>query len=147
MYTFFTRRFPKQAPSNIFVRQRNRLVNYDPNTNLMLIEHDRNRLVVDCTLLSQVKFRPKTLLQFIGEAEAWKVNKILMIEICRLYDSHLCAYSQPPQSIAFQIPNLQSPLILRARIVRNINGLDLGLYDEVLQIRRQFEAERSELNF
>jgi hypothetical protein len=32
-------------------------------------------------------------------------------------------------------------LVLRARIARNVDGLDVGLYVQALQVRRKFEAE------
>ncbi len=34
---------------------------------------------------------------------------------------------------------------LRVRVARNVDGMDVALYDEVLKLRRQFEAERAGL--
>ncbi|CAM6090023.1 unnamed protein product [Calypogeia fissa] len=38
-------------------------------------------------------------------------------------------------------PEFPSQLMLQARVGRNVDGLDLDLYDKALQIRRQFEQK------
>jgi len=35
----------------------------------------------------------------------------------------------------------QEGLILRARISRNVDGLDVSLYEQALSLRRKFEAQ------
>jgi hypothetical protein len=32
--------------------------------------------------------------------------------------------------------------MLEARVARNVDGLDVGLYDEALKIKRQFDAKQ-----
>jgi hypothetical protein len=37
----------------------------------------------------------------------------------------------------------QAGLVLRARVARCVDGLDLALYEEALAVRRQFEAAQT----
>ncbi|KNC97385.1 uncharacterized protein SPPG_07312, partial [Spizellomyces punctatus DAOM BR117] len=116
-----------QSMSGSSVRVIGTLLTYDTNTSLAVIEHARSQLVVDLSLLGPFSNRTKSLLQFIGEVETW----------------------QPPPNLPFScLPSAsRNYLILRARIARNVDGLDLSMYDQALQIRRKFEVERESLNF
>lgn len=35
--------------------------------------------------------------------------------------------------------------VLEARVARNVDGLDIGLYDEALRLKRQFEAKAQQI--
>jgi hypothetical protein len=35
--------------------------------------------------------------------------------------------------------------VLEARVARNVDGLDVGLYDEALRLKRQFEAKAQQI--
>jgi hypothetical protein len=37
--------------------------------------------------------------------------------------------------------------ILRARLMRNVDGLDVKLFEKALEVRRKFEQEREHLSF
>ncbi|KAI8918301.1 telomere-capping, CST complex subunit-domain-containing protein [Powellomyces hirtus] len=99
------------------------LVAFDSTHTLALIEHAGAHLIVDAALLGPFHHRLKSLLQFIGEVErGWK----------------------PPKDLPFELPP-GPQVLLRARIVRNVDGLDLPLYDQALEIRRKFDRERATL--
>ena len=38
----------------------------------------------------------------------------------------------------------QDPVLLQARVVRNVDGMDMDLFEGALKIRRNFEAELKE---
>ncbi|RKO93863.1 telomere-capping, CST complex subunit-domain-containing protein [Blyttiomyces helicus] len=97
------------------VRVLGKLISYDVPTNIAVIEHGGERLLVDVTLLGDFPHRLKSLLQFIGELE-----------------------DHAPHAGGGSV-------VLRARIVRNVDGLDLKLFEQSLLIRRRFEDERTRL--
>ncbi|KAJ3020922.1 hypothetical protein HKX48_009526 [Thoreauomyces humboldtii] len=107
----------------VSVRVLGTLVAFDSTNSLALIDHLGARLTVDAQLLGPFHHRLKSLLQFIGEIDRQWV---------------------PPPNIAFEPPRPpRGPgMVLRARIVRNVDGLDVPLYDQALQIRRKFDAQR-----
>ncbi|KAJ3034926.1 hypothetical protein HDV00_004536 [Rhizophlyctis rosea] len=111
------------------VRVLGKLLAFDPVNNMAQIEHAHTNLVVDTSLLGNFSHRNKSLLQFIGELDDWVVP----------------ARQQMPSSPATHAGG--EYVILRARIVRNVDGLDLTLYDKALQIRRKFDEERSHVEF
>ncbi|RUS22041.1 telomere-capping, CST complex subunit-domain-containing protein [Endogone sp. FLAS-F59071] len=91
------------------VRVNGTLLEYDAHANRAVIEHEGARLLVDTSLLGVFPHRERSLFQWIGEIS--------------VSDEHTAA----------------APLILRARVVRNIDGLDLRLYEQAVRLRRRFE--------
>ncbi|KAJ3047092.1 hypothetical protein HK097_000244 [Rhizophlyctis rosea] len=111
------------------VRVLGKLLSYDPHHSLAQIEHASKTLTIDTTLLGDFPYRVKSLLQFIGVLEDWR----------------------PPVQHKLQTTPTKHAgnghVILQAKIMRNVDGLDLTLYDKALQIRRQFEEERARVEF
>ncbi|KAJ3150402.1 hypothetical protein HDU89_003183 [Geranomyces variabilis] len=112
----------RQFGNQVSVRVLGRLVDFDPIHNLALIEHRGASLAIDAALLGPFHHRIKALLQFIGEVERnWT----------------------PPETLPFQLgPGAHHP-ILRARIARNVDGLDVPLYEQALEIRRRLDIKRA----
>ncbi|KAJ3282629.1 hypothetical protein HDU76_008672, partial [Blyttiomyces sp. JEL0837] len=53
---------------------------------------------------------------------------------------------KPPSKTNTTTNNIKH-VILRALIMRNVDGLDEALFEKALRLRREFEAERASLNF
>ncbi|TPX57463.1 hypothetical protein PhCBS80983_g03805 [Powellomyces hirtus] len=128
------------------------LVAFDSTHTLALIEHAGAHLVVDAALLGPFHHRLKSLLQFIGEeaAETFVASSTLLdalvVPCCHIWliDTTNLIPLQPPKDLPFELPP-GPQVLLRARIVRNVDGLDLPLYDQALEIRRKFDRERATL--
>ncbi|TPX53977.1 hypothetical protein SeMB42_g00509 [Synchytrium endobioticum] len=105
---------PTRDLSGESARVLGKMISRDPHTNRCTIEHNNARLLVDVALLGMdVTLRHKSLYEFLGELE--------------------------PMDDASA--HGQQTLILKARIVRVMDGVDLTLYDQAVKIRRKFEAE------
>eukprot|EP01119_Soliformovum_irregulare_P024357 TRINITY_DN8714_c0_g1_i1.p2 TRINITY_DN8714_c0_g1~~TRINITY_DN8714_c0_g1_i1.p2 ORF type:complete len:122 (+),score=17.32 TRINITY_DN8714_c0_g1_i1:2-367(+) len=91
------------------VRTFGRLKEYHPTKNQIRIEYKNQVLLVDIGHLATFPYKMNTLLQCIGEIES--------------YTSNL----EDPET-----------KILRARVVRNVDGLDTALYEKALKIRNSF---------
>ncbi|KAI8818896.1 telomere-capping, CST complex subunit-domain-containing protein [Fimicolochytrium jonesii] len=103
------------TPQPLSVRVLGTLIAYDSNNSLALIEYGKARLVVDTALLGPFRHRLRTLLQFIGDVECdWR----------------------PPNRVSFDPPNVG--VVVRARIVRNVEGLDVRLYEQAMKLRLEF---------
>jgi len=76
-----------------------------------------------------------SLLQLIGE-----LKQTLDQPEVPLHQSH-----QSNSDIHFfallRVGGQGSPYILEARVARNVDGLDVGLYEEAIRIKHQFDAK------
>jgi hypothetical protein len=106
--------------SNCFFQ--NRLSLYNVNSNLALIETHTSNLLIDTSLLGVFPHRLKSLYQFIGELQP-------------LPDKEKGQFPTAPR------------LQLKARIIRNVDGIDTALYDKVLDAWRQFDTTRHSLGY
>ncbi|KAJ1980669.1 hypothetical protein H4R35_001038 [Dimargaris xerosporica] len=96
------------------------LKHYDASTDLAIIEQG-GRMAVDTRLLGPFAYPLQSAVMFIGEVEAAQHEQ-----------------SHPElQSLTLPLP------ILRARIARCVDGLDLHLYKSAIQIKRTFEQRWS----
>ncbi|KAJ3162963.1 hypothetical protein HDU88_006455 [Geranomyces variabilis] len=147
--TYFTAAKCHDSVLSHFRNPANRLVEFDPIHNLALIEHRGASLAVDAALLGPFHHRIKALLQFIGEVERdWIVsfglhNEPVIRYLCAIYADERDISVQPPETLPFQLgPGAHHP-ILRARIARNVDGLDVPLYEQALEIRRRLDIKRA----
>ena len=100
---------------------------FDVDRNLVRVEHKGVQLVVDRELVPELQVQRGSLFQFIGEVTQFQARALSR---------------SPPHPIPAHPPRcLQPQLQLRARVARIVDGLDLELYDEALQVRRAFEEE------
>ncbi|KAI9143193.1 telomere-capping, CST complex subunit-domain-containing protein [Paraphysoderma sedebokerense] len=102
------------------------LEEYDVNTNLAVLENKGIRVILDTTLLGVFDHRLKSLFMVIGEL------------------------GQPTSPLAPHLPNLLNiipDLILQARVIRCVDGLDQELYERSVQLMRKFEKERVGVGF
>eukprot|EP01112_Ceratiomyxa_fruticulosa_P006996 TRINITY_DN1801_c0_g1_i1.p1 TRINITY_DN1801_c0_g1~~TRINITY_DN1801_c0_g1_i1.p1 ORF type:complete len:142 (-),score=24.21 TRINITY_DN1801_c0_g1_i1:191-616(-) len=106
------------------VRVIGRLMHYNFSTSLGMIEYKSEFFPVDFSLLDQFSFKENSLLQIIGEIDS--TSKALKI------DTH---------------PIPSGALILKARVVRNIDGMDTALYEQAVDIRRKFEDQMHSYSF
>ncbi|KAK9703206.1 hypothetical protein K7432_010867 [Basidiobolus ranarum] len=104
------------------VRVTGLLVTYDVHTNLATIQHNDYTLTIDTSLLGVFSHRINGLFQFVGELS-----------------------NQNPQQPQ-KTRNISEYLLL-ARVVRNMEGLDLQLYEKAIAIRKKFEKDRKGLGF
>ncbi|XP_025801242.1 CST complex subunit TEN1 isoform X1 [Panicum hallii] len=88
---------------------------YDVDSATAIIQDGSVSLKVDTQNLRDISFRTNSAYQFIGELLIHAENEQ--------------GYTNSPQAI------------LQARIGRNVDGLDLNLYQQSLLIRRQHEAK------
>lgn len=97
-------------------------------------------LKVDTQHLRDVSFRTNSVYQFIGELQIREVDDVhdppssrffFLVAACLMLAR---SNNAPPI-----VDGLQA--ILLARIGRNVDGLDMNLYQQALLIRRQHEAK------
>eukprot|EP00960_Hanusia_phi_P041209 754890-Hanusia_phi.AAC.6 len=82
------------------------------------------RLEVDVALLSeQVVIKDGSLYMMIGEVEA---REVIRDHGTFQYQTDCSSQNQP---------------LLKVRVARNVDGMDLNLFDAALGVRRKFEAE------
>lgn len=91
-----------------------RVVFYDPTKDLIVVEYQRARIAVSTALTGEFKLRCGQLLQVIGEI-----------------------YPSNEESSKF----CQQEVMLTARIITCVDGMDLTLYEGYVKYRREFEQE------
>jgi len=104
----------QQVKNGDSVRVLGKLKEYDLQTNTALLEHNNWYIKVDTTFLENFPCKINSLFQFIGEI----INK----EISTTYQM-----------------NEVNNVAIKARVGRNIDGMDVSLYEKALAIRRNFE--------
>ncbi|KAJ3108378.1 hypothetical protein HDU97_001503 [Phlyctochytrium planicorne] len=103
------------------------LKTFDPATNLGLLHYASATLLIDATLLGILdKHSSKSLLQLIGELEEFEPVESKIIE-------------EFPRHAGGGI------VVLRARVLRNVDGLDTRAYEKAVKLRREFFEQRSQL--
>ncbi|OUM59650.1 hypothetical protein PIROE2DRAFT_14767, partial [Piromyces sp. E2] len=101
------------------------LINVNLRENLAILEHpfSRSKLLVDTRYLDNWSGRLKSFQQFIGE---------------------IVKYNNTDISDKFNNPSIKTynnGIILKANIVRCVDGLDFHVYEKVIDIRRDFEQK------
>jgi hypothetical protein len=96
-------------------------------------------LKVDTQLLSDVSFRTNSVYQFIGELLVCQENNVCWHSFLKLWSACLMPEIIILLHLFVYMASLQ--VILQARIGRNVDGLDLNLYQQSLLIRRQHKAK------
>jgi len=117
------------------------LQSFDVDSATAIIQDGSVSLKVDTQHLMDISFRMNSAYQFIGELQIREDNDVR--------DSPSSSFFFPACLILAEIIMLHQLLwlvctaqaILLARIGRNVDGLDLNLYQQALLIRRQHEAK------
>ena len=89
-----------------------RLKEFNPHTNRATIEHKSSTLEVDTVFLEDTSFKQNSLYQFIGKI--------------------------PFPHCSFAIGEIERngfDFVLKARVVRNVDGMDVNLYEKALKLR------------
>ncbi|KAJ3117420.1 hypothetical protein HDU96_006801 [Phlyctochytrium bullatum] len=110
---------------------------FDSVSGLGLLSYDECDMLVDTTLLGVMdKHSPKSLLQMIGDMDELEDSVL----------PHAAAASptatflrDPPRHAGGRVP------VLRARIVRNVDGLDTQVFEKAVAMQREFDAQRGTL--
>eukprot|EP01134_Creolimax_fragrantissima_P004467 CFRG4467T1 len=102
----------KKGIDSLSVRTIGKVVEVNIQSDWVLIDHNSWELRVDTSLLEPLPFRNNSLFQFIGELQLLK---------------------EPTHT-----PTDDGCVVLKARIGRCVDGLDLGLYCEALMTRRKY---------
>lgn len=114
------------------------LQSYDVDSAVAVIQDGSERLKIDTQNLRDISFRSNSTFQFIGELLIQPNNDVIFSP-CPDFASPFCLVSLEQFYIKFGAWVLQA--ILEARVGRNVDGLDLNLYQQSLIIRRQHEAK------
>lgn len=94
-------------------------MDYNIYTNRAILQEGPCQLTVDTTLLGGLEFQPGQLYQFVGELEQSEDGVSSSLRLTSL--------------ITFRD---QTPL-LRARVMRDIDGMDMDLYRRAVELMRQ----------
>ncbi|CAL5085942.1 unnamed protein product [Urochloa decumbens] len=135
------------------VRVTGTLQSYDVDSAIAVIQDGSVSLKIDTKNLRDVSFRTSSAYQFIGELLIRADNEVLYIALLAFQASVrpvwyiCCKYNNPkvtsriirPHQFLFIYNPLQA--ILQARIGRNVDGLDLNLFQQSVFIRRQYEEK------
>ncbi|ORX41707.1 hypothetical protein BCR36DRAFT_416602 [Piromyces finnis] len=107
------------------VRVLGKLININLRENLVLLEHplSHSKLLVDTKHLGNWSGRLKSFQQFIGEIKEYHNTDISN----KFHNTIIKTYN--------------NGIILKANIVRCVDGLDFHVYEKVVDIRRQFEQQ------
>uniref|UniRef100_J3MIQ2 Uncharacterized protein n=1 Tax=Oryza brachyantha TaxID=4533 RepID=J3MIQ2_ORYBR len=112
------------------------LQSYDLSSAIAVIQDGGASLKVDTQHLRDINFRTNSTYQFIGELLIKPDNDVYHspYKFIIIFDMTL-----EDATTNFLLTSLQA--ILQARIGRNVDGIDLNLYQQSLLIRRQYEAQ------
>ncbi|KAF7001097.1 hypothetical protein CFC21_016832 [Triticum aestivum] len=114
------------------------LQSYDVDSAVVVIQDGSARLKIDTQNLRDISFRSNSTFQFIGELLIQPNNDVIFFSF-QILPVGLVLVSLEQCYIKFGACVLQA--ILQARVGRNVDGLDLNLYQQSLIIRRQHEAK------
>jgi len=133
------------------------LISYSPSGNIAIIEQNGARLNVDTTYLGAFPHREKSLYQMIGELQEFLENsKVRSLTDTKIFTFR--SYFKWIKTIGFSIflfflflfilkqdqPEMSiHSIILKARVIRCVDGLDLNLYEKIVSLRRKFNQERA----
>ncbi|KAI9344637.1 telomere-capping, CST complex subunit-domain-containing protein [Obelidium mucronatum] len=119
------------------IRVLGRIKEADPNSSFALISFASCDLLIDTSLIGVLdKHNSKDLFQFIGDMEEYSEDMPSTPFIQN--------YFRPMNGQTLQRRN---KVYLNARIMRNMEGLDIALFDKALTARRVFDAQRVHLSF
>jgi hypothetical protein len=97
---------------------------------------------VDTRLLEAMPLATHSLFQVIGELRRQEDQPGVRIEHRTRVPCGVCGAC----AVCADCPNRRvQGYVLEARVARNVDGLDVGLYDEALRLKRQFEAKAQQL--
>lgn len=118
-----------------------RLQGYDAETAIAIIIDGSVSLKIDTQHLRDINFRIGSIYQFIGELLVQSDNNVSCWCSHHPWDS-ISPLLLPRSLLDNALVSLQPhQALLQARVGRNVDGIDLNLYHQSLQLRRQFEAE------
>ncbi|KAJ3111837.1 hypothetical protein HK100_002543 [Physocladia obscura] len=119
------------------VRVLGRISEFDIDSSFVVLAHASFDILVDTNLIGPIdKNTSKALIQFVGEmTEADDLTN--MSPMVREYLQQTRRVGMPLRSFVY----------LNARIVRNMDGLDVSLYENSLKAMRIFDQRRSDLEF
>ncbi|KAJ3035220.1 hypothetical protein HDU99_010614 [Rhizoclosmatium hyalinum] len=119
------------------VRVLGRIKEADLDSSFVLLSYGSTDLLVDTSLIGILdKHSTKSLVQFIGDMEEIGDD----VKITPFIMKHGMGGKQGATGP-------RRGVYLNARIMRNMDGLDIGLYEKALKARRVFDAERADLSF
>ncbi|KAF6992451.1 hypothetical protein CFC21_009437 [Triticum aestivum] len=111
------------------------LQSYDVDSAVAVIQDGSARLRIDTQHLRDISFRSGSAFQFIGELLI-RPNDDVILCPSPAFGSLISVYQCCIKFVAYILQ-----VILQARVGRNVDGLDLNLYQQSLIIRRQHEAK------
>jgi hypothetical protein len=127
-----------------------RVASVDVANSLLELSFEKQSITVDTTLLGSVAFRSGALFQFIGElaAQAVRIQSFAPSESLSFLLSFLLFFlafsSLPPFPLTSSCLDQETGfLVLRPRVCSCVDGLDLSLYHQVMDIQRRHLAARA----
>jgi hypothetical protein len=107
----------------------------DIHRKVCLIYHQGKSVLVDISLVDPSIPRLDTLCQFIGEIRQLNQVRIAIRSFSPLPHQRGtgCLYQQTPEA-----PEQIGGMLIAATIARNVDGLDLDLFEQALLARREF---------
>ena len=99
------------------------LVESDSVHDCLILSHENKNVLVDISCAGSIPLIKNRLYQVIGEMQTRPLDLTT--------------------SLTTLLPKTKTPMILKARIIRNIDGLDVNLFDKALKIKREFESANS----
>ncbi|CAG8754351.1 39481_t:CDS:2 [Gigaspora margarita] len=95
------------------------------------LNHSKHRIIVDTLLVGNITRCNNDVIEILGKL-TWDDT------------SGSSRYSQLPPEFQVKLSEERVPVI-RAHIIRDAQGLNMALYQEVVKLRRQFESDFNEL--
>eukprot|EP00457_Paulinella_chromatophora_P007479 gb/GEZN01007502.1/.p1 GENE.gb/GEZN01007502.1/~~gb/GEZN01007502.1/.p1 ORF type:complete len:178 (-),score=34.17 gb/GEZN01007502.1/:752-1285(-) len=130
LYELLTEDFNKDGEGSF--RVFGRLVQYDAGEQRAILQHKVHQLEIDTKLIpDDFEFKRQCQYQFIGE--------------CTRNSSSEKKFADPilPNKAASKSEKVvMVPLLLRARVARSVEGMNLALFEKALELRRAFEQEQ-----
>lgn len=113
---------------------------YSVETAMAVIVDGNVNLKIDTQHLRELSFRIGSIYQFIGELLVQSDNEVkyhFMTLFLSLSVS--CSHTKVWTGRVLMVLHFQATL--QARVGRNVDGIDLNLYHQSLQLLRQFQAD------
>jgi hypothetical protein len=120
---------------NVLSLQLFSLHSYDVDSAVAVIQDGSAKLKVDTQHLRDISFRCSSTYQFIGELLIQPNSDVIISPSPAFFNQSVLYHWNDAISIYLE------QAILQARVGRNVDGLDLNLYQQSLFIRRQHEAK------
>lgn len=116
-----------------------RLQKYSVETAIAVIVDGSADLKINTQHLRDLSFRVDSIYQFIGELLLQTDNEVNGHPVlCLLHGTVLQHMKVAARALSVHIVSFQA--VLQARVGRNVDGIDLNLYHQSLQLLYQFQA-------